>query len=279
MVFNIGKKNYKVIRDVLESEVNTVYVCKRLDSSVIEYKTVWVVKDRELSRKLLKICSETDVLGYESCFTSGEDICFMFPYVEEREAESFFLGTVQNGSCSKEQICLEYVTKCMTSRLPDALLYMILDQNQVQLMPDGSIYFNYFIDLTDSNLDVRTSQCVKKCAQNILRLLHQIEEGKDTAERLIEKKLERTEYLEYIQIYKDLKILSQKEERGGIVKRLGEQVKNRKDTIFRILSILAFILVILVLLMLLLRVFMGNVTLFDIFRGPIRQIGTESLLQ
>ena len=279
MIFNIGKKHYKVIRDVLDSKANSVYVCQRQDTSVVEYKTVWVVKDRNLSRRLLKICSQADVVGYESCFSYGNDICFLFPYVEEREAENFFLGTVRNGSCSKEQICLEYVTKCMTSRLPDALMYMLLEQNQVQLMPDGSIYFNFFLDLTDAELNMTNRKCVRRCAQNILNLLKLDGDDKNPTQKLIEKELERTEYTEYIQLYKDLKLMAKEEKRGSLIKRLGDQVKNRKDMIFKVLSVIAVILVVIVLMMLLMRLLFGSVTIFDLFRGPIKQIGTESLLQ
>lgn len=279
MLFNIGKKHYKVIRDVLDGKANSVYVCQRQDCPVVEYKTVWVVKDRNLSRRLLKICSEADVVGYESCFTYGNDICFLFPYMEERKAESFFLGTVRNGNCSKEQICLEYVIKCMTSRLPDALMYMLLEQKQVHLMQDGSIYFNFFLDLTDAELNMTNRNCVRRCAQNILNLLKLDGDEKNPTQKLIEKKLERAEYTEYIQLYKDLKLMTKEEKRGSLIKKLGDQVRNRKDMIFKALSVLAVMLFVIVMTMFFMRLLFGNVTIFDLFRDPIKQIGTESLLQ
>lgn len=279
MLFDIEKKHYKVIRDVLDGKANSVYVCQRQDSPVVEYKTVWVVKDRNLSRRLLKICSEADVVGYESCFTYGNNTCFLFPYMEERKAESFFLGTVRNGNCSKEQICLEYVTKCMTSRLPDALMYMLLDQKQVHLMQDGSIYFNFFLDLTDAELNMTNRNCVRRCAQNILNLLKLDGDEKNPTKKLIEKRLERTGYVEYIQLYKDLKLMTKEEKRGSLIKKLGDQVRNRKDMIFKALSVLAVMLFVIVMTMFFMRLLFGNVTIFDLFRDPIKQIGTESLLQ
>ena len=53
MLLNTGKKQYRIIREVLTGEVNDVYVCQDSNESMAPYRTVWLVKDRQVARELM----------------------------------------------------------------------------------------------------------------------------------------------------------------------------------------------------------------------------------
>ena len=64
---------------------------------------------------------------------------FVFPYFQERPLQKFYLGSIRKGSCSCQQVWLALVEQCMVSKLPDAVVYLILCQEQAHKNPDGKI--------------------------------------------------------------------------------------------------------------------------------------------
>ena len=168
----------------------------------------------------------------------------------------------------------------MTSTLPDTVLKMLFQQNQIELSEDGSIYFNYALDLSQySDTDDKIPSVIL-CAREIINLI-QLEDSYQDREilRLIEHKLQRNEYLQYIELYKDMKILTSPRDKENCREAIRNWCSSKKDTFFRILSGIAIAMVIIILFLLIMRLIFGDFALFRLFSGPIVQIGSESLLQ
>ena len=95
---------------------------------------------------------------------------------------------------------------------------------------------------------------------------------------LIDRKLKRKGYIEFIDLYKDIKIMIHQE---AEIKKLSfrEKIESRKDNIFRLLLVMGIILLVIVIVIAVLQWKFQGDSVFRIFHYSVDQIGTESLLQ
>lgn len=280
MLLNTGKKEYRVIREVLRGEANDVYVCQNKKEPAAPYKTIWLVRNRRIARELMGTLGDT----CEEYFMHNEDAGFVLPYGGERPLERFYMGTVLSGGASQVRICLELVVKCMTSKLPQPVLGLILKQNQIHIGADGTVWFGYFLDLSEYDALSGEKENVDLCAAHIAGLIGLDDGGKDVAgkshmKKLVLKKLDRGKYSEFIQLYGDVRLMLKEDGSGNKKERLKKYVMAKQDLIYKILSVLGIVLVCIVIFMLAGRVLFGEFTLWRLFSGPLNKIGTETLVR
>lgn len=281
MLLNTGKKQYKIIREVLKGGVNEVYVCQNQDESAAPYKTVWLVRDRRIAKELMGkldgVCEE--------CFMHSEAAGFVFSYDGERPLGRFYLNAVQNNPAAGPRVWLELVVRCMTSGLPPAVLNVILRQRQIHIGADGGIWFGCFLDLSEYDADAEEKENVALCAACIMEL---VESGlvlkTDSAKnvrvmKLIQKKLDRKKYQEFMQLYSDIKLMTRESTPRNSRGRLKTLAASRQDLIYRVLAVLCIALVCIVIFMLVGYLLFGEYSFWKLFHDPLERIGTESLLQ
>lgn len=279
MILDTGKKQFRIVREVLTGTKNDVYVCQDAYSSVTDYKTLWKIKDRAVARGLLEAFQNNKgTFLYQDTFVIGDNLYFLLPYENERPLERFYLGTLEGG-VKNDQIWLELVTLCMTSGLPDGLLFLILTQKQIQIGPDGSIHFGYFLDLSRYDKTVGRKECARLCAQEILLLMKQEKNNSHMAGDLLKRKLGRSDYSDFIEIYKDLRLLSEPVEKRNFLEFIKAALKKREALLYRIMFGISSALAAIVLCMLIFRFVFGDASFYRLFSRPLERIGTESLLQ
>lgn len=279
MVLITGQKVYEVIREVLEGHANSVYVCREEKKPDAPYKTVWIVKDRRIAKALLE-----DADAYcEEIFMQNENAGFVFPYVRERPLRKFYLNSIRKGFCTRQQVWLGLVEQCMVSKLPPAVVYLILSQGQAHVAPDGSIQFGFQLDLSEYDDSICESDNVIACAEEIVRLIRLEDLNKKgslvriQAAALLERKLEREAYQELIQLYRDIRLLGRTDSAGK--KRRSSIAISKWEWGYRLLSGICIVLVCMVVLMAAGHIFFGEASFWKLFGGSLDTIGTESLLQ
>ena len=276
MILSTGVKDYKIVREVITGETNDVYICQNQKEPKAPYKTIWIVKNR----RIVKILMEQMEDSCEEHFMQNENAGFVFPYIQERPLYKFYPSSIREQNCPCWQIWLGLVAKCMTCGLPAAVVYLILDQDQIHVYPDGTICFGFLLDLSDYDDAVRERENVILCAEKILELMrleNQHSAVRMQALRLLEKKLDRETYQEFIQLYKDIKLI-------GKIDSAGSKKRNRitafsQDKIYRILSVICIFMVCMVVFMMIGHVFWGEFSFWKLFGSSLDRIGTESLLQ
>lgn len=281
MLLNTAKKQYRVVREVWNGEANDVYVCQDQNEPTAPYKIIWLVKNRRIARELMgrpgDVCEE--------CFMHNENAGFVFGYGGERLLDRFYQSTIQSEAVSESRVWLELVVRCMTSGLPPAVLNMILKQKQIHIDQDGGIWFGFFLDLSKYDEQAGEKENVALCAAYIAQL---IESGlavrADAAKNLqvmnlLQKKLSRKKYQEFIQLYRDIKLMTREQGMENRKGRLKAAVASRQDLIYRILAFCCIVLVCTVIFMIVGHLFFGEFPFWKLFRSPLDQIGTESLLQ
>lgn len=272
MILNTKSRQLSCIQVVCNNETNAACVCKTADGGTVAYYTVLLVKNRTVARKMLKTNE------YE-CFSHQDSLCFLFPYSEPRTITRYYLSVVEHRCGNREKIWKDLVVSCMTSGIAWPLMYLILNQEQVSLAGDGSIYFGYLLNLEEYTEEITEAMCANRCAKLLLELLRQEQKQHDLGISLLTAKLSKGCYQGFLELLSDIQMVTAIGEKESVKAKLKRQVEKQKDKAFRVLVGTSVVLVVLVIIMLLMKLFLGDVSLFDIFRQSIKEIGTESLLQ
>jgi hypothetical protein len=102
--------------------------------------------------------------------------------------------------------------------------------------------------------------------------------GTDSAVLLLEKKLKRNKYDEFIQLFKDIKLIMQEDSEESKIKKLKRYVVTKQDAIYRVLSIVCIVLVCIVAVNFVGNIFLKDFSFWKIFTNSLKEIGTESMI-
>ena len=280
MIYESQGMQLNTIRVVRKGTANDVYICRDDSSQAGSLYTLWVVRDHNIVRQLLHMFeSKGDRMdAYLGSFSWNGDFCMVFPYKAERPMRSFYNGDkFPLPKC--EVICSNLVTACMTEGVPYPVLYLMLQQEQIHLAKDDSVFFSYQVGLEELDSTVGEKECVVQCARILMELLTPKSYQKAISYTLVKKKVEKKSYNSFLELYKDIQIASQTSTKIGLRARLNTELKVQKDRIFRALLILSLALILLVLVSLLAQVIFGEAPWLRIFSNHFRIIGTENLVQ
>ena len=275
MEFVTNKYNLNSIYTAVDNPVNTVYVCEskyKLDGT--RY-TLWEIKDHVLARQLV---SQLEGNGNCDIFSIGSKMYFLFPYREFRSLKDFYKGsspTLNEG----EAICIRLVMECMTCKLPFPILQLILAQERINLSKDGSVYFDYCIDLTEFSVKTKERDCANQCVGILLEMLEPFVDQKANSQMILSAKRWRSGYSTFIELYKDVHMAEAPAKKYKLWVRLKRWFKRNSELLFRILLVFCLVLLALVIIMIISQLLTGGVPFLRLFFNPFKEIGTETILQ
>lgn len=270
----------KTVNEVFHGQVNDVSVCSDFGKGNKAFYFLWVVKEHTAAKKILEAVHAfgQEEVPYLECFSDGENLCFLFPYEEERPLSRFYQGQ-QMLFLEALEVCVKVVEECMICGLPPSLLYLFLEQQKIQIRRDRSIYFSYVLDLKEFDTQKSEKDCVLSCARLLEGLLTKTR-AKEKSLELIRKKMKREQYGSFPELYHDLKIMGTSLGRVSFNRGLLKEfyIKNH-DRIFKVLLAISGALLFAVIIMLISQLLFGGIPLLRLFSNSFEQIGTESLLQ
>ncbi len=281
MTFESQNANYTVVSTLFSGEANCCYMARLSDDMNGRSFTIVAVKDHDVIRTLMEASSKIRNLEDSQlvdAFTYGNDFVLVFPYRQERPLDRFFVGESMSLSLV-EEIGTNLLLTCISASLPFPMLYLLLEQGQINLSKDGGIYLTYNMDLRD--LDVRRNErdCTVKCAEILREILATKSDQKNISYELISRKSDNNSYNSFTELYRDLRIAAMPMERYGILVRIKSFFSRNADLLFGILFWVCVILGIVALILLLSHVVWGDVPIFRLFINNFKNIGTESLQQ
>ena len=287
MVYYARNMELEVISQVFHGSVNDVAVCRdRLSASGALY-TLLVVHDRECARKLLMVMEDGQRSGESACllqFSQNETMLFLFPYREERKFSAFAAGQMTSPEAG-EAICINLVMECLSTSLPWPLLYLVLEQDCVQIAKDNTVYFTTILDLKDLEPARTERNCVSSCARLLLDLLAgPVAGGRHRSRKLksfelIRKKTGKNAYTGFPELYQDIKVTALPQVKPSLKSRFHVFWNNNRDRLFRILLALCVLLAVAAVVVLISQLIFGDVPLLRLFRHTFDVIGTENLHQ
>lgn len=281
MVYRVGKMVLQKTQDVFLGKVNDVIVCHDISNGGNIYYTVIVVHDRKIAKQLMNLFhaeAEAQKNKFVTDFTWKDSYFMVFEYVKERALDRFFTAEIFTlNEC--EQMGLSLITECLACGIPYPVLYLQLKQRQINISPQKSVYLGYCIDLEEFSEKINQKDCAALCAGIIFDFIKEMNSEKAASFKLLEKKLWKGSYLQFTDLYKDLKMASQSLEKEGMWDRIKKFLKQNRDRIFRLLAIFCIVLGMIVFVMIISQVFFADIPFLKLFINPFEQIGTESLLQ
>ena len=280
MKFQSQKMNLVSVRLVLRNEVNEVHICRNIIDKSEGLYTVIYVKDHSYVKNFLTVCEQTR--GEESffidCFSDGENQVIVFPYVKERPLKSFYRPDILSLS-ECEDICINTIIACMSTRLPWPILYLALSQGQLNLSRDGSVYTGYMIDMKELDITHTEKDCTVQCAKLLLEMLRPKAGRHANSLKLLEKKVAKESYVRFVELYKDIRIAAVPKEKTGFIEGIRLWFVRNKDGLFRLLLWISIVLAAFVVISFLTQLVFGEVPWLRIFINSFDRIGTESLKQ
>lgn len=281
MFYQSGKMELECIRTVFQGNVNDVYICKDCNVKGDIPYTLLVIKDHKIARKYLEVFEEAGNKAensYVERFSDKGCFCMLFEYRKERPLKDFYMGESISLEES-EEICIRFILQCMESCLPYPVLYMIMQQGQIHLARDRSIYFSYYFDLEKLDEKKKERDCAILCASLLKELLKSKVSSKGFAYRVLEKKVRRESYERFVELYRDLKLTATPKKEKGLGKKLGVLLGKYRDFFLRIFFIICIFIIFLALLSLISQMLFGDIPWLRLIINGFKKIGTESLLK
>ena len=287
MVYYAQGMELEVVSQLFRGSVNDVMVCRdRLSASGALY-TLLAVHDRECARKMLAVMENSRRTEESPCllrFSQNEMLLFLFPYREERKISAFAQGQMTSPAVG-ESICINLVMECLSCGLPWPLLYLVLEQDCVQIAKDNTVYFTMVLDLKELEPDREERGCAARCAQLLLELLVGPAAGGRRSRRklksfeLLQKKSQKNSYSGFAELYQDIKLTALPPAKMSLQSRLGQAWRSNRDRLFHVLLALCILLAAAAAVMLVSQLIFGDVPLLRLFHHTFDVIGTENLHQ
>ena len=275
MEFVTNQYNLNSIYTAIDNPVNSVYVCESKYKIDGTRYTLWEIKDHILARQLV-----SELEGNKNCdmFSIRDRMYFLFPFRDFRSLKEFYRGSSPSLN-EGEAICIRLVMECMTCNLPFSILSLILSQERINLSKDGSVYFDYCIDLTEFSEKTKERDCANQCVGILLDMLEPFEEQKANSQMILSAKRWRSGYNTFIELYKDVHMAEAPAKKYKLHVRLKRWFKRNQELLFRILLGFCIILLVLVIIMIISQIFTGGVPFLRLFFNPFKEIGTETMIQ
>ena len=281
MTFESNNASYTVVSTLFTGEANCCYMARLSGDMEGRSFTIIAVKDHDVIRTLMEASGKIDNIENSQlvdAFTYGNDYVLVFPYRQARPLVSFFVGESMSLS-QVEEIGTNLLLACISASLPYPMLYLLLEQGQINLSKDGGIYLTYVVDLKDLDLRRNERDCTVKSAQILRAILATKEDQKNVSYELISRKTDNNSYNSFTELYRDLRIAAMPMEKYGIVLRIKSFFRRNADLLFGILFWVCVILGVIALIILLSHVVWGDIPIFRLFINNFKNIGTESLQQ
>lgn len=281
MIYQSQRMRLETIRVIERTRVNDILICQDLNAAGDGLYTVLAIHDHEIVKKVLAIYEQS---GYEmssSCVDSFSDqgvFVLVYPYYRERSLDQFYMGNSYTlGEC--EEVCINTILTCIAAELPYPLLYLILEQRQLQLARNHNVYLEYMINLEDLDEHMTERDCVVQCAKILRELLEPKAAQKAVSYQLLDKKIAKKSYHRFTELYKDVRIAAVSREKRTISAHLRAWFLRNRDRLFKVLLWVCVILLLLVAVSFLTQAVFGDIPWLRLFFNGFKKIGTESLLQ
>ena len=272
---------FRTVQTVKVSTANDTLIAEDLYDSARPRYTVLAVKDHAILHDFLEIYDRADYIEENtvvSMFSDQGRFFVVYPYVPERPLTEFYMGSAM-ALHESEDVCVNLIISCMTSNLPWPVLYLVLKQREIHLSIDRSVRLSYRIDLSELDETVGESECVNECARILIDLLEPHSGRKANSYLLLTKKSSKGSYETFKDLYRDVEIAADPNQKYGLIARFKAWVTRNKDQIFRVLLWVSVILGVFVLITFLTNLLFGDVPWLRLFIRSFERIGLESLLQ
>ena len=277
MEFKTENKQLVSIAACLQGMKNDVYVCEDILSEDLRKYIVWAVKDHLLAKKIIVLFENEGKPQISEIFSDHGMYCAAFLYQEERSFTQYFKIEADSFERAKE-LCRQAVFECMSSEFSIAFLYLILNQDGLNIGQNKRVYLTFRLDLKNLE-DKKEADAVRLCAQMLQKTLEEAGYTNWSGYKLLQMKNRRQQYSSFIELYQDIAC---GERLHNVQRRFWKQklfLKGKLCLLVKIIKILCIFIGAAALCIFIANLFLGENIFLRLFVNSFEKIGTESLLQ
>ncbi|MEF9972143.1 MAG: hypothetical protein RR731_07520, partial [Oscillospiraceae bacterium] len=261
MIYYFENMMLEVVSTLLHADNNDVLVAADLNSADSAQYTLLVIRDSDCKKKLLSVLDASEGKApYQFCFARNNELIYGLPYRAERKFSSFSRAQ-RSSPAVAEKICLNLIMECVSSEIPQPLLYLVLTQDSVNISKDNGIFFTPVLDLSLLDETITERECTVFCARMILDLLEGRSKKKLKSCELIRKKCRSNSYSAFSELYRDIRLTAIPEQKTGFKAKIRGVWRRNRDRIFHIFLWLCVLVVIVALIMLISQLIFGDIPL------------------
>jgi len=171
----------ETVRTVLRNEVNEIIVCVDKNRATDVFYTMISITSPPVRRQLAQrigadglFTSNSDFIG---SFTRGEEFCLVFLYRPENRLSTHEQMYAANFVARKE-MAQNLLIACAETQITGSVGVLLLDDRNINVGSDRSVYFNYFLDFKNWNPELDESQFYHDVGQTVFELLSREFEAK-----------------------------------------------------------------------------------------------------
>lgn len=277
MVFTSETKQLSSISSCFLGRMNDIYICEEISEGGTEQYTLCMVKNHMLAKRLTEYFENGRRPDDMEVFSFQGMYCIAFPYHQERKLKDFILTESVTPAVIKE-ICRKVVFECMSSKIPWQILYLILQNEYINMDKENRIYFTYQLNL-ESVKNKSETECAALCARYLEQLLEHVKYTSWSGYQLLKMKNKRRQYRCFTDLYQDIYQGTGICKTGSFTGRIREFLKKHGGTMLRMVKVLCILVGIMAFILIVSTLILGENPFIRIFINTFKRIGTESMLQ
>ena len=214
-MINVLNKTLEEVRPVVKNSANEVTICRDIYTN--EMFVVIKIIDRRLIKRILGLLYAPDGSSFlpDDMFVGNsvnkEEVLLVFRYLPERKLFSY----LKSESCSAAdtiETVKDLIISYFAFKVAPPIIGLLIDENNINVRPDGSIYFGTILDFENINFELKEADCSKKMIDIINKMLLEFnitENGQYANTKsimLFLKKYRNNTYSSLVEVYNDFKL-------------------------------------------------------------------------
>lgn len=164
----------ETVRTVLSNDVNEVSVCVDLKRRSGVFYTVVSIYSADVRKKIASLIATANLFAnnhdFIGSYTQGDSLNLVFLYRNEATFERHESIYATSFSVRK-QIAEKMMVSLAETQLTGSIGLLLLDSRNVNIAPDLSIYYNYFLDFAQWKEEKSETDFYMECAQLVFRVI------------------------------------------------------------------------------------------------------------
>lgn len=231
-MINVLNKTLEKVRPVVRNSTNEVTICKDIYTN--EMFVVIKLIDKRLIKRILGLLYAPDGSSFlpDDMFVGNsvnkEEVLLVFRYLPERKLFSYLKSESRSAVDTIETV-KDLIISYFAFKVAPPLIGLLIDENNINVRPDGSIYFGTILNFENINFELKETDCSKKMIDIINKMLLEfnITENRQYANTksimLFLKKYRNNTYSSLVEVYNDFKLDDAKSKRANWFRRMVDE--------------------------------------------------------
>jgi len=240
-MYHVFNMELEIVRTVLKNEINAISVCADLKSNNDDFYTLISISNTGLRKKVVALINGEDALATNSdfigSFTMQDNLNLVFAYKKENilsKREAIYISNFAD----RKRVVTSLLVSCAEAEIYGELGKLLINDRNINIAPDGKIYFNYFLDFADlksNSIGLDYYNFLAEYSFKIIAREYELKYDENISEypdeiQLFSKKIRNNSFKSYNLIITFIKMMSDKiDDRKGLWAKFTNRLSSIKN--------------------------------------------------